>query len=184
MNYRCIAFFVLLSFAFYGQNEKKVDSLNKLIQQAKQTNSWESSIALLYTKGKFYNSEKKYEAAQEQFLKVDSIAKQYNYSDENKVLSTVVRAEISKSTFSSDGTETANRLLTQALIDAKKLNNEPLIYTVYKDLAYLKGLMSEYDESKFYLDIAMPYYLERDDVRSVSRLYNIYKIYYIYIQTA
>ncbi|MFT4611685.1 MAG: signal transduction histidine kinase/DNA-binding response OmpR family regulator, partial [Gammaproteobacteria bacterium] len=183
MKFRFLAFFLFVSLVFYGQNEKKIDSLNSIVQQAKQKNSWKISIALFYSKGKLYNSEKKFELAQQQFLKVDSIAKQYDYIDDNTVLANIDRAEISKSTFSHDGTETANTLLIQALVDAQKLNNEALIYKVYRDLAYIKFLINETDASRLYLDLAMPYYLKKDDTRIISRLYHIYSFYYIKVDS-
>ena len=183
MKHRLFSLIILVSFVCYGQNPKQLDSLNHLIKESKENNSWKTSIALLYNKGKLYNSEKNYEEAQQQFLKVDSISKRYNHSDENTVLATVERAEISKSTFSQDGVETANTLLIQALDDAKKLNNEALIYKVYKDLAYIKFLMNETDASRLYLDLAMPYYLKKDDTRSVSRLHAVYSFYFIKVDS-
>ena len=179
MKLKFVIIILLMPLFCIGQNQKRIDSLNYLVQQAKQNNSWKTSIALFYIKGKLYNSEKNYETAQQQLLKVDSIAKQYDYSDKNTVLAMVKRAQISTSTYSYDGTETANTLLNQALIDAQKLKDEALIHTVYKDFAYIKFLMKNYVKSKEYLDLTMPYYLKKGDSKSVSRLYNIYKIYYI-----
>ena len=179
--------FVIVIFLFcnsflISQNRQQ-DSLNRLAIEAKQTNSWKTSISLYYNKGNLYNSEKEYEAAQIQFLKVDSISKKYDYNDENTILAMVNRAEISKSTFSHDGVETANTLLMQALVDAKKLNNEVLIYEVYRDLAYIKFLIDDTDTCRFYLDYIMPYYLVKEDTRSVSRIYAIYDMYYIKVDS-
>ena len=51
--------------------------------KANQNDAWKTSITLLYQKGKLYHSEKNYEDAQKEFLKVDSIAKKHNYIDKN-----------------------------------------------------------------------------------------------------
>jgi signal transduction histidine kinase/DNA-binding response OmpR family regulator len=157
----------------------KQDALQVLADEANQNDAWKTSITLLYQKGKLYHSEKNYEDAQKEFLKVDSIAKKHNYIDKNTVLAIVERALISKSTFSHDGTETANTLLELALIDAQELNDPTVTNAVYKDLAYIKFLMKEHDICKMYLERALPYYLNTKETASVSRLYNIYKIYYI-----
>ncbi|WP_282032656.1 response regulator [Winogradskyella eximia] len=183
MKYRFITLFLVTSFILNGQDSRKIDSLNHLIQQASQNDSWKTSIAMLYSKGKFYNSEKNYEEAQQQFLKIDSIGKKYNYIDENIVLAKVERAEISKSTFSHDGIESANTLLKQALVEAKKINNEKVIYSIYKRLADIKGLMGELNRAKFYLDLAFPYYLEKDDRASLSWVYKVYSVYYIEVDS-
>ena len=183
MKHRFFSLFILVSFAFYGQNPKKLDSLDHLIKESIENNSWETSITLLYKLGKLYNSEKNYEEAQQQFLKVDSIAKKYNYLNESTVLANIERAEISKSTFSYDGVETANTLLEQALVDAKKLNIESLIYKVYRDLAYIKFLIDDTDTCRLYLDNITPYYLSKEDTRSVSRIYAIYDMYYIKVDS-
>ena len=162
----------------FGQVDKQ-DSLQSLVKQANQNKSWKTSIALLFQKGKLYHSEKNYEDAQIEFLKVDSIAKYHDYIGKNTILALVKRAQISTTTYSYDGTETANTLLDQALIDAQKLNDETVIYAVYKDLAYIKFLMKEYDLCRLYLDLTLPYYLNTKEPLSVSRLYHIYSFYYV-----
>ena len=106
-------------------------------------------------------------------------SKKHHFKDENTVLALVQRAKISTSTFSYDGTETANTLLKVALADAQAINDEAVINAVYKDFAYIKFLMEELDKSKQYLDSALPYYLKQEDTKSVSWLYQVYGIYYI-----
>lgn len=177
---KCLtALFFLIGTTFLVAQDNSQDSLQRLVHQANQNKSWKTSIALRYQKGKLYLSEKNYEDAQKEFLKVDSIAKHHDYIDKNTVFAVVDRAQISTSTFSYDGTETANTLLEKALIDAQELKDEELINKVYRDLAYIKFLMKNYSKSKEYLDLALPYYLKKENYKSVSRLYNIYEIYYI-----
>ncbi len=169
--------FIFICISVFSQDHKQ-DSLNSLLEQAKQNNSWKTTIALLYNKGKLYHSAKNYDDAGKQFLTVDSIAKQHNYIDENTVMALLHRANISRSTFTYDGTETANILGEAALSDARKLNNEALIYAIYSDLAYIKNLKDDHAEAKTMMDLAFHYYLKKEDHKKISWLYRVYGSHY------
>ncbi|WP_267156247.1 response regulator [Xanthomarina sp. F2636L] len=161
----------------YSQDVKQ-DSLDNLLQQAKQNNSWKTTISLLYNKGKLYYSENNYEPAEKHFLSIDSIAKHNSYMDKNTVMALLLRANISRNTFTYDGTETANILGEEALSNAKKLNDEALIFAIYKDLAYTKNLKDDHTEAKAMLDLAFQYYLKQEDHKSISWLYRVYASHY------
>ena len=66
-----VVLILLFCFSFLSAQDHQQDSLNDLIQQAKEKKSWKTTIALLYQKGKLYHKEKNYEEAQKQLLKVE-----------------------------------------------------------------------------------------------------------------
>ncbi len=178
MKYFLTFLLLLMCLTSFGQDQQKIDSLNVVIDKYSRTVDWKELIEAYFEKGKLYHSEKNYEAAAKQFLRVDYIAKQHSHIDKNTVMALLHRANISRSTFTYDGVETANILGEEALSDAKKLNNEALVYTIYKDLAYTKNLNDDHAEAKKMLDLAFQYYLKKEDSKSISWLYRIYAGHY------
>ena len=178
MKYLLTFFLLLMCLKSFGQDQQKMDSLNVVIDEYSRTVDWKQLIEAYFEKGKLYHSERNYEAAVKQFLRVDSIAKLQNYLDENTVMALLHRANISRSTYTYDGMESADILGEEALSDAKKLDNETLIYAVYKDLAYIKNLIDNHAEAKKMLDLAFQYYLKKEDHKSISWLYGSYGSHY------
>ena len=178
MKYLLTFLFLLMCLKSFGQDQQKMDSLNVVILEYSRTVDWKQLIEAYFEKGKLYHSDRNYEAAVKQFLRVDSIAKLKNYLDKNTVMALLHRANISRSTYTYDGMETADILGEEALSDAKKLDNETLIYAVYKDLAYIKNLNDDHAEAKKLLDLAFQYYLKKEDHKSISWLYGRYGSHY------
>jgi signal transduction histidine kinase/DNA-binding response OmpR family regulator len=170
--------FVFICLSVYSQDLQKIDSLNVAIEKYSNTNNWKQLIEVYFEKGKIYYSESNYEDAQKHFLKVDSITKQYDFIDKNTVMALLLRSNISRSTFTYDGVEAANTLGEEALSNAKKIKDEELIYTIYKDLAYVKNLIDDHEEAKKMLDLAFQYYLKKEDHKRISWLYRIYGSHY------
>ncbi len=178
MKYLLTFLLLLMCLTSFGQDQQKIDSLNVVIDKYSRTVDWKELIEAYFEKGKLYHSERNYEAAAKQFLRVDSIAKQHSHIDKNTVMALLHRANISRSTYTYDGVETADILGEEALSDAKKLDNEALIYAIYKDLAFIKNLNDYHAEAKKMLDLAFQYYLKKEDHKSISWLYGTYGSHY------
>ncbi len=162
----------------YSQNQQKIDSINSTIKKDKVTNNWKQLIKDYLFFGDLYYKEREDSQALPIYLKIDSISKTHHFIDESTILAKIHRAKVSRSTFTHDGTENANTLLEQALLEAKKITCNDCINNAYKELAYTKGLMGDYDDAKKFTDSAFTYYVSKKNHKNVSWLYNVYINYY------
>lgn len=111
-------------------------------------------------------------------LKIDSIAKNNNITNETTIRALMLRSEISRQAFNKESINSAHKTMLEALDKAKSIKNKALEHEIYMYLADLSGLRDELDDAKRYADLAMEYFKVKDDVIKVDRIYHIYSIYY------
>jgi signal transduction histidine kinase/DNA-binding response OmpR family regulator len=163
---------------------RSLDSINyiEIIETiALKNNKWQWLMDIYYTKGNTYLRQSEHGKALLVFLKVDSISKEHNFKNPALVKATIKRAEVSRQTFTYEGTENAYIILQEALKIAQAIYSEEMINYTYVYLADVTGMMERLEESKSYIDMAFEYYKRTDDVRMVSRLYLVNSNYYLAI---
>ncbi|NNC62450.1 MAG: response regulator [Eudoraea sp.] len=159
------------------------DSLK--IQQLKSTyteqENWEGLIELYYGAANELFGEREFQAALEQYLKVDSIAQLHKIVNKATIRSIVKRSEISRTAFTQQSSDYAHLLLEEALANAREINDQESIHYIYLYLADTSGLKGEYEKAKEYIDLALEYFLAHDKREYepyIARLYMISTAYY------
>ncbi|WP_157429262.1 hybrid sensor histidine kinase/response regulator transcription factor [Aequorivita sublithincola] len=159
----------------YGEQSQYFDlALQNALKVQKPT----LLAAVYYMKGRTHFENRDMGEAQPYFLKVDSLANQYDFLNETIVKAVMARSEISRITFTHDGVEIGHDLQLQALELAKKINSEELINDLYLRLSDMNGLIENYPEAKRYVDLAFNYYIKEDNVERMARVYLTYMNYY------
>jgi len=181
MKYRILTLFLLLSFIFYGQDQKKLDSLNQLVQQSKIDENWNALSEIYYSRAKSFYETEDYALALPLLLKIDSLSTTFGIKNSTSVLSILKRAEISKLTFTKESSQVSYSLGKQALKQAEEINSQEIIHSIYVKLADYCQLTKRYDEAKLYVDKGLKYYIDKNngDEDKISRLYLIESAYYL-----
>ena len=94
MKYRILTLFLLLSFIFYGQDQKKLDSLNQLVQQSKIDENWNALSEIYYSQAKSFYETEDYALALPLLLKIDSLSTTFGIKNSTSVLSILKRLRI------------------------------------------------------------------------------------------
>jgi signal transduction histidine kinase/DNA-binding response OmpR family regulator len=119
-----------------------------------------------------------YSDALPRFLRLDSIAKVNNITNETVIRALIKRSEISRMAFVRESVSLAHDIMLEALEKAKAINHAALEHEIYMYLSDLSGLRNELDQAKKYADLSMSYFKQKNDVLKVDRIYHIYSIYY------
>ena len=167
--------FLIIPLFLVGQNQQK-----EIIVQNKD---WKKVINTLFKKADSLFNDTKYDLALSDLLKIDSISKANDFKNDVLVSSILMRSEISKLTFTKESTIIAVQLAKRALKVAEEINDLESIHNCYKVLADLSQLVGNLEETKMYIDKALPYYLSQTDKNpdreaSISRLYLLESVYY------
>ncbi|MBU2930135.1 response regulator [Winogradskyella psychrotolerans] len=181
MKNRLIILFLFVSCIFYGQDKKKLDSLNYLLQLAKANKNWEVLSDLYFAQANNYYESEDYALAIPILLKIDSISEKHSIKDSTTVLAILKRAEISKLTFTKESSQVAYELGKEALKLAEDINSQESIHLAYVKLADYCQLTKRFDEAKIYVDKGLQYYINKNngDEDKISRLYLIESAYYL-----
>ena len=160
---------------------KQPDTLD-FLQQAKDEAYKSNNLSLIleseYAIAKRDFNNGFYADATKNILKIDSIAKNNNVTNETTIRALMLRSEISRQAFNKKSINSAHKTMLEALEKAKNIKNKALEHEIYMYLSDLSGLRDELDQAKRYADLAMDYFKEIDDVIKVDRIYHIYSVYY------
>ena len=158
-------FLVLFQVGSFGQDIQSTES-NRLIH-------------LYFDQGEHHFENQDFIKAIPIFLKIDSISKNDGIKNALTITAMLRRAEISKLSFTYETTNMAHSLLNEALNVAKEIDDEESEHLAYIQLADINQMIREFDDAKKYIDLALPYFTKKDDVKRVSRLMLLKTAYYL-----
>ncbi|OAB79668.1 response regulator [Cochleicola gelatinilyticus] len=159
-------------------SEEKEIVYQQAVDAALQKKNWTQLAEVYYTKGRTYFLEREMGTAQPYYIKVDSLARIYNFQNEIMVNAILDRSEIARTTFTYEGVEQASALQETALKLAQQLESEELINNIYLRLADMRGLQGDVSEAKRYTDLAFKYYSTKDNPKRLTKVYLTYMNYY------
>lgn len=114
------------------------------------------------------------------FLKIDSISKATNFKNQTTINATLLRAQISKLTFTKESSEIAYLLGKEALNSASEIKDTLSVNLCYVTLSDFCQLTRRFEEAKIYIDKGLEYFTKFNDgyEGKVSRLYLMESAYY------